>query len=64
MTWMVVHTKNINPFKTRTDKQFNDGAIIDYPGKIVCLSLLELRNPNHGILRLCSTNRDMQTLAP
>lgn len=39
MTWMVVRTKNINPFKTSTDKQFNDGAVIDHQAKIVSLSL-------------------------
>ena len=54
ITWMMVQAKNINLFKKSTDKQFNDWAIIDYQGKMVCLSLLELRNPNYGTLLLSS----------
>ena len=50
----MVQAKNINLFKKSTDKQFNDWAIIDYQGKMVCLSLLELRNPNYGTLLLSS----------
>lgn len=30
---MMVQTKNINPLKKSTGKQFNDWSIIDYHGK-------------------------------
>ena len=49
---MMVQAKNINPLKKSTDKQFTDWAIIVYQGKMVCLSLLELRNPDYGTLLL------------
>ena len=50
----MVQAKNINPLKKSTDKQFTDWAIIVYQGKMVCLSLLELRNPDYGTLLLSS----------